>query len=214
MSKAFFTQVSANLTTLLQRTIWYMSEANHFLRPYKTSVRCVWSLSFWPLVGFCSSLLLKSSFNFCHSAHFLSFFGNPNVRATGCPGRIVFFFHDPLQPVPRLLIAARDCRSNQSNESVCTVTPIGWPFFVQPIAAQCWRSRGRKIPIEIFWKKTHLFSEHPLCRPNISRWRKGEIFGRHNVGHMSGHMSDTYPFFGFSPPFTHYWLEDTTEESL
>ena len=33
--------------------------------------------------------------------------------------------------------------------SVCLfvreVTLIGWPFSVQPIAAECWRGRGRKI---------------------------------------------------------------------
>ena len=38
----------------------------------------------------------------------------------------------------------------------CTVTPIGWPFFVQPIAAHCWRSRGRKV-LKILGKTRFFF---------------------------------------------------------
>ena len=30
-------------------------------------------------------------------------------------------------------------------KSQCTVTPIGWPFSVQPKEARFWRVRGRKI---------------------------------------------------------------------
>ena len=41
------------------------------------------------------------------------------------------------------------------------MTPlIGWPFFVQPIEAKCWRRRSSKIQ-KILGKKT-IFSEHPV----------------------------------------------------
>ena len=40
-------------------------------------------------------------------------------------------------------VAIRDLQSSQRKE--CTVTPIGLQFFVQPIAAECWRGRGDKL---------------------------------------------------------------------
>ena len=58
---------------------------------------------------------------------------------TGCPGKIVFF-HNSLQPFPRLHRCKRP--SKLSTQCECTVTPIGWQFFVQPIAAESWRGRG------------------------------------------------------------------------
>ena len=63
-------------------------------------------------------------------------------RCTGCSGKIVFF-HNSLQPLPRL----HRCKSSSkfSTESECTVTPIGWQFFVQPIAVECWRGKGGKL---------------------------------------------------------------------
>ena len=52
---------------------------------------------------------------------------------TGCSGKIVFF---TVYCNPSLAyIAVRDLQSSQRKE--CTVTPIGWPFFVQPIADEC-----------------------------------------------------------------------------
>ena len=61
---------------------------------------------------------------------------------TGCSGKIVFF-HNSLQPLPRL----HRCKSSSklSTQSKCTVTPIDWQFFVQPIAVECWRGRGGKL---------------------------------------------------------------------
>ena len=41
------------------------------------------------------------------------------------------FFHNPVEPVPRLSIAARDIRSNWSVQSLL----LAGHFFVQPIAA-------------------------------------------------------------------------------
>ena len=44
------------------------------------------------------------------------------VECTGCSRKIVTF-PNPLQPIP--------CKRSE-----CTLTPIGWPFSVQPIAGQ------------------------------------------------------------------------------
>ena len=61
---------------------------------------------------------------------------------TGFSGKIVFF-HNSLQPLPRLHRCKRP--SKLSTQCECTVTPIGWYFFVQPIAAEFWRGRGGKL---------------------------------------------------------------------
>ena len=61
---------------------------------------------------------------------------------TGCSGKIVFF-HNSLQPLPRLHRCKRP--SKLSTQCECTVNPIGLYFFVQPIAAECWRGKGGKL---------------------------------------------------------------------
>ena len=67
-------------------------------------------------------------------------------------------FHNSLQPLPRL----HDCKrpSKLSTQCKCTVTPIGWQFFVQPIAAKCCRGRGGKLS-RILGKNT-ISNEHPV----------------------------------------------------
>ena len=55
---------------------------------------------------------------------------------TGCSGKIVFF-HNSLQPLPRLHRCKRP--SMLSTQSECTVTPIGWQFLYnqwQPSAGE------------------------------------------------------------------------------
>merc|ERR1711860_278717 len=76
---------------------------------------------------------------------------------TGCSGNIVFF-HNSLQPLPRLHRCKRP--SKLSAQCECTVSLIGWTFFVQPIGAECWRGRGGK-PSRILGKNT-IFNEHPV----------------------------------------------------
>ena len=80
------------------------------------------------------SLLILSNFYFG---------GNVAISSTGCSGKNVFF-HNSLQPLPRL---HRCCMrpTKLSTQCECTVTPIGWQFFVQPIAAECWLGRGGKL---------------------------------------------------------------------
>ena len=53
------------------------------------------------------------------------------------------FLHDSMQPLPRLHCCKRS--SKLSTQCECTVTPIGWQFFVEPIAAEFWRGRGGKL---------------------------------------------------------------------
>ena len=66
---------------------------------------------------------------------------------TGCSLKIVFF-PNLLQPISCMQeISSSDLRSE------CTVTLIGWPFFVQPIAAGALRGRGRK-KFKILGEKT------------------------------------------------------------
>ena len=74
--------------------------------------------------------------------------GRPPVAEAG-------HFPNSLQPIPCMQ------ESNSSDLiSECTVTLIGWQFSVQPIAAQCWRGRIRKI-LEIL-EKNAIFNEHPV----------------------------------------------------
>ena len=75
-----------------------------------------------------------------------------HMDSTGCSLKIVFFPYS-LQPFPCLK------ESNASNlRSQCKVTPIGWPFSSQPIAAQLWRGRDRQL-LKILGKNT-IFNEH------------------------------------------------------
>ena len=53
------------------------------------------------------------------------------------------FLHNSLQPLPCLHRCKRSLKL--STQCECTVTPIGWNFFVQPIAVECWRGRGGKL---------------------------------------------------------------------
>ena len=64
-------------------------------------------------------------------------------------------FHNSLQPLP----------SGLSTQCECTVTPIGWYFFVQPIAAECWRGRGGKLS-RVLGKNT-IFNEHPVLHTHL-----------------------------------------------
>ena len=73
-----------------------------------------------------------------------------NATGTGCSGKILFF-HNSLQPLPRLHRCKRPLKL--STQCDCTVTTIGWKLFVQPIAAACWRGRGGKLS-RILEKKT------------------------------------------------------------
>ena len=61
-----------------------------------------------------------------------------------CVQEKLYFFHNSLQHLPRLHRCNRP--STLSTQCECTVTLIGWYFFVQPIAAECWRrGRGGKL---------------------------------------------------------------------
>ena len=81
----------------------------------------------------------------------------PTVRwSTGCSGKIVFF-HNLLQPLPRLHRCKRPWKL--STQCECTVTPIGWWFFVQPIVAEYWRGRGGKLSRIM---ENTIFNEHPV----------------------------------------------------
>ena len=70
----------------------------------------------------------------------------------------IAFFHNSLQPLPRLHCCKRPLKL--STQCECTVTPIGWQFFVQPIAAECWRGKSGKLS-RILGKDT-IFNEHPV----------------------------------------------------
>ena len=63
-------------------------------------------------------------------------------------------FPNPLQPIPRLHIAAIDFLRYQNIASKI-FTPIGWPFSVQPIPAQRWRGGGRQI-LKIYGKNSYI----------------------------------------------------------
>ena len=73
-----------------------------------------------------AALLLRLvTLHLCHSSYVLRY----TVFSKNCA------FFNPLQPIPRLHIAARDFR----------------PYFIQPITVQCWRGRSLKI-LKISWK--------------------------------------------------------------
>ena len=68
------------------------------------------------------------------------------------------FFHNSLQPFPSLHCCKRP--SKFSRQCECTVTPIGWSFFVQPIAGERWRGTGGNLS-RILGKNT-IFNEQPV----------------------------------------------------
>ena len=87
-------------------------------------------------------------------------------------------------------------------------TPISWYFFVQPIAAECWRGRGGKLQtFENSWKKTHYLmntlyvqliiinnlSVRPSVRQSVAddEGRKMVKKGQYNNGSIS--YTDLFP---------------------
>ena len=70
----------------------------------------------------------------------------PSVRLTPSldPSDDVHGVHNSLQPLPRLHRCLRDLQSSQRNAIVQSLQLAG-NFFVQPIAAECWRGRGGKL---------------------------------------------------------------------
>ena len=85
--------------------------------------------------------------------------------STGCSWKIVFFSNS-LQPLPRLHRCKRP--SKLSTQCECTVSPIGWPFFVQPIAAKCWRGRGGKLS-RFLGKRTQYLMNNLYMRLRINK---------------------------------------------
>ena len=81
----------------------------------------------------------------------------PPFHSTGCSEKNMFFFSlsDATFPSPTYR-----CKrfSKLSTQCECTVTPIGWPISVTPIAAEC--LYGREI-MKILGKNT-IFPEHPV----------------------------------------------------
>ena len=104
----------------------------------------------------------------------------------------LFFFHNSLQPLLRLHRCKRP--SKLSTRCECTVTPIGWIFFAQTIAAECWRGRGG-ILSRILEKLHTIFNEHPVYfkEEGVSIWvffiKKREYFF-----HISLYKT-VFPFF-------------------
>ena len=112
---------------------------------FRTIVLCIFA-SFWP----------DGCFADCYS-RFLSFwplqpppikklylivvcYPNYYKWTTGCSGKLCFFLYS-LQ----LLLRLHRCkRSSQRNANVQSLLLAGY-FFLQPIAADCWRGRGGKL---------------------------------------------------------------------
>ena len=96
---------------------------------------------------------------------------------TGCSGKIIFF-HYPLQPIPRLHIAARDFQSSQRNASVqLRLLRLLAGQFDQTLyshSSPVLTRRGGKIMI--FLKHT-FFIEHPVLSAG-ERVRAMELTGR------------------------------------
>ena len=61
---------------------------------------------------------------------------------TGCSGKSYVLFEIHCNP-SLAYIAVRDLQNSQPNVSVQSILLAG--FFVQPMAAGCWRGRGGKI---------------------------------------------------------------------
>ena len=81
---------------------------------------------------------------------------------TGCSGKNVFF---TIHCNPSLAyIAVEDLQSSQRKASVQSLLLAG-NFFVQPIAAECWRGRGGKLSRIL--GKNAIFNEHPVYQSKI-----------------------------------------------
>ena len=76
-----------------------------------------------------------------------------DIDNTGCQRKIVLFHYSKILLLVLVLSTAThpsatyNCKriSKLSTHSECTVTPIGWPISVQPIAAKFCRGRVGKI---------------------------------------------------------------------
>ena len=133
---------------------------------------------------------------------------------TGCSGKIVFF-HNSLQPLLHLHRCKRP--SKLSTQCECTVTPIGWEFFVQPIEAECWWGRGGKL-LRIPGKKHNI--KWTPCRFSITisfifRWGTGELLmWEARATQISSHSIKVYILsFPCSLPF-HIRLYQNTKSVL
>ena len=73
------------------------------------------------------------------------------LATLGCSGKRMC--HNSRQPLPRLYRCTKP--SKLSTQCECTGTSIGWYFLEQPMAAECWRGRGGKLP-RIFVKKHNI----------------------------------------------------------
>ena len=78
------------------------------------------------------------------------------IDRTGCSGKIEFFFTIHCYPF-LAYIAVKDLQSSQRNASVQSLLLAG-NFFVQPIAAECWRGRGGKLSRNLGKKTQYLMN--------------------------------------------------------
>ena len=77
------------------------------------------------------------------------------------------FFQVHCNPSPAGRRGTRICKRSE-----WTVTLIGWSFFVQPIAAQCWRRRGRQIMKINKINENTIFDEIPVLQFSVENcWR-------------------------------------------
>ena len=77
------------------------------------------------------------------------------------------FFFNSLQPIPCIQ------KNNSSSQEILAYSHSYWlTIFVQPIAAQCWRWRGRKI--QTILGKNTISNEHPEYRIDFDRHRYTE----------------------------------------
>ena len=117
-----------------------------------------------------------------------------DLALTGFSGKIVFF-HNSLQPLPR-------CKrpSKLSTQCECTVTPIGWWFFV--LARERWQT------FENSWGKKSIFNEHPVVHTHKYTHTRTYTRDKHFAGWRCARRGDaiqskraqTYPapFYTFN----------------
>ena len=88
------------------------------------------------------------------------------------------FFHNSLQPLPRLHRCKRPSNS-QRNVSVQSPVMAG-NVFVQPIAAECWRGRGGKLSRILGIK--HNVNEHSvdILMVLFAKHKSGILFNLYN----------------------------------
>ena len=129
---------STQLDSFINEKFFFLITLRHLailpiLSPWLAAHISWWKISFYRYWSFsqCGTCVLL--FSFVSSVAF---------HVQGIQEKLCFF-HNSLQPLPRLHRFER--LSKLSTQSECTVTPIGWQFFVQPMAAECWRGRGGKL---------------------------------------------------------------------